>query len=66
MATGTTRCDGIGCENQEPASGRDRTAGGDTHRGWIELRVDGESHRFCSWDCLTTFVNDRIQGIAGD
>lgn len=62
----TTRCAGIGCHNEEPAVGRDQGWGQPTHRGWLELRVDGARQRFCSWSCLVSFANDRLQATAGD
>jgi hypothetical protein len=55
-------CDGIGCGNDAPAPARD---GGQKH-GWIEVKVDDEQHRFCSWDCVATFATDRLQAAAGD
>jgi hypothetical protein len=56
------RCHGIGCDNDAPSPGRDGVA----PHGWIELGVDEEQHRFCSWDCLASFANDRRQAAAGD
>jgi hypothetical protein len=59
-------CDGIGCDRQEPAPGRDTGRDGSEHRGWLELGFDGEKHRFCSFECLASFANDRLLAIAGD
>ena len=59
-------CDGIGCTNQRPDSDQDRGRDGSSHRGWIELSVDGARYRFCSWDCVAAFANDRLHAIAGD
>jgi hypothetical protein len=55
-------CDGIGCGNTAPAPQRDGTP----EHGWIEVRVDDETHRFCSWNCLSTYVAGRLQGSSGD
>ena len=55
-------CDGIGCDNSAPAPGRD----GLPQHGWIELRVDDEAHRFCSWSCLASFVGAQQVATAGD
>lgn len=66
MAT-TDVCSGIGCGSSHPAPDADRgITGEETHRGWIDLRVDGDHRRFCSWNCLVSFANDRMQVTAGD
>jgi hypothetical protein len=66
-AAGRVVCAGIGCGKSAPDPGQDRAASGEqTHRGWIELRVDGAGHRFCSWPCLLSYASDRLQVTAGD
>jgi hypothetical protein len=60
-------CAGIRCGNIAPDPGQDRAATGEeTHHGWLDLRVDGERLRFCSWNCLASFANDRLQVTTGD
>ena len=64
---GSVTCAGIQCGKSAPDPEQDRAATGEkTHRGWIDLRVDDERLRFCSWSCLLSVANDRLQATAGD
>lgn len=61
MNENVVRCDGIHCTAEATVKTKDATP-----TGWIAVSSVEEKGRFCSWECLVAFANERLKAVAGD